>query len=65
MRALERMALDHPFHSLYSLIALRNGNLGRDGQPVKASGAGVARQEVDMDKVGGTPCGCAPRGGRP
>jgi hypothetical protein len=49
------MALDHPYHTLYSLIALRNGNLGRNGQPVPtgaAAGAQVlARQEFDMDKV--------------
>lgn len=52
---LERMALDHPYHTLYSLVALRNGNLGRNGQPVPtaAVAGALARQEVDMDKVGG------------
>ncbi|KAI8470131.1 MAG: kinase-like domain-containing protein [Monoraphidium minutum] len=52
-RALERMALDHPYHALFSLIALRNGNLGRNGQPVPSGAVtgALARQEFDLDKV--------------
>jgi hypothetical protein len=53
-RALERMALDHPYHALHSLIALRNGNLGRNGLPVAgaaAAAAALSRQDFDIDKV--------------
>jgi hypothetical protein len=47
------MALDHPYHTLYSLIALRNGNLDRTGQPVGSGGqqGQVSQKTVDMDKA--------------
>lgn len=31
---MERLAVDHPHHTLYQLMALANGNRGRDGRRV-------------------------------
>lgn len=38
--ALKRLAVAHPFHTCYSLIALSNGNLGPQGRPQQAAASG-------------------------
>jgi hypothetical protein len=38
--ALTRLAVAHPFHTCYSLIALSNGNLGPQGRPQQAAASG-------------------------
>lgn len=55
------MALDHPYHTVYSLIALRNGNLGRNGLPLsdqRGGGQVIVKQEYDIDKVCGVSLIC-------
>jgi ataxia telangiectasia mutated family protein len=51
--ALFRLAVQHPFHSCYSLIALSNGHLGPNGRPqaLQPSGGALIQQQVDLDKV--------------
>lgn len=49
---LERLAVDHPHHSLYQLFALKNGNRGKDGKAVQAGDVvGGMAVTVDHDKV--------------
>lgn len=50
---MERLARDHPFHTLYQLFALKNGNRGRDGQVMTSAGnvGGGMAHTADMDKV--------------
>ncbi len=49
---LVRLGSEHPYHTLYHLYALKNGNLGRDGQPT-ASGTNVGGmlQLIDHSKI--------------
>ena len=49
---LVRLGSEHPYHTLYHLYALNNGNLGRDGQPT-ASGTNVGGmlQLIDHSKI--------------
>ena len=49
---LERLAVDHPHHSLYQLFALKNGNRGKDGRVAQAGDVvGGMAVTVDYDKV--------------
>lgn len=49
---LERLAVDHPHHSLYQLFALKNGNRGKDGKAAQAGDVvGGMAVTVDHDKV--------------
>ena len=49
---LERLAVDHPHHSLYQLFALKNGNRGKDGRAAQAGDiVGGMAVSVDHDKV--------------
>ena len=49
---LERLAVDHPHHSLYQLFALKNGNRGKDGKVAQAGDVvGGMAVTVDHDKV--------------
>lgn len=49
---MERLAKDHPHHVVYTLLALKNGNRGRDGKVTNASTSSDALQyNVDLDKV--------------
>ena len=49
---LVRLGCEHPYHTLYHLFALKNGNLGKDGRP-SASGtnAGGMLQMIDHSKI--------------
>ncbi|BDA48015.1 Serine-protein kinase ATM [Coccomyxa sp. Obi] len=51
---MERLASDHPHHTLHCLMALKNGNRGRDGRRVDAT-ARASRDalvhSIDFDKV--------------
>ena len=49
---LVRLGCEHPYHTLYHLYALKNGNRGRDGQP-SATGAhaGGMLQLIDHSKI--------------
>lgn len=50
--ALARLARDHPYHTLYQIFALRNGNLGPDGKPTRGNDQfGVMSHNTDLDKV--------------
>eukprot|EP00884_Botryococcus_braunii_P019002 jgi/Botrbrau1/5786/Bobra.0155s0009.1 len=49
-----RLAKEHPYHTLYQLFALKNGDRGRDGKRVPAGGSGPmagTTQTIDYDKV--------------
>lgn len=49
-----RLAKDHPYHTLYQLFALKNGDRGRDGKRIPAGGGGYmagTTQAIDFDKV--------------
>ena len=49
---MERLACDHPHHVVYTLLALKNGNCGRDGKVTAASASQDAlHYNVDLDKV--------------
>ena len=49
---VERLACDHPHHVVYTLLALKNGNRGRDGKVTGASpGSDALHYNVDLDKV--------------
>ena len=49
---VERLACDHPHHVVYTLLALKNGNCGRDGKVTTASASQDAlHYNVDLDKV--------------
>jgi hypothetical protein len=49
---LQRLALEHPHHTLYHILALRNGLLGPDGKPAAAvDRLGVIATTVDQDKA--------------
>lgn len=51
-RLLQRLALEHPHHTLYQLFALKNGNRGKDGRAVQAGDVvGGMAVTVDHDKV--------------
>lgn len=46
-----RMGTDHPHHTLPQLLALKNGNRGRDGRAADAASLGALSSKVDLDKV--------------
>ena len=49
---LQRLAIDHPHHTLYQLFALKNGNRGKDGKAVQAGDVvGGMSVTVAYDKV--------------
>ena len=49
---MERLACDHPHHVVYTLLALKNGNRGRDGKVTLAAASQDAlHYNVDLDKV--------------
>ena len=46
------MACEHPHHVVFTLLALKNGNCGRDGRVTAASaGSDALHYNVDLDKV--------------
>lgn len=49
-RLLLRVAVDHPHHSLYQLLALKNGNRDRNGKVIAgaATSAGAMSHSVDQ-----------------
>ncbi|KAH7622345.1 putative Serine/threonine-protein kinase ATM [Nannochloris sp. 'desiccata'] len=51
-RMLERLAKEHPFHTLLHIFALKNGNRGSDGHVVQGGvGGGELTYVADQDKV--------------
>lgn len=48
---ISRMAIDHPYHVLYQIFALRNGNLGSGGKVERGPVSMVMSRDVDLDKV--------------
>ncbi|KAK9828160.1 hypothetical protein WJX74_001187 [Apatococcus lobatus] len=49
---LVRLGCQHPYHTLYHLFALKNGNLGKDGRPTAPGlNAGGMLQLVDHSKI--------------
>jgi len=49
---VERLAREHPHHVVHTLLALKNGNRGRDGKVTSATVATDALQyNADLDKV--------------
>ena len=46
---LQRLGVEHPYHSLCQLLALARGNLGKSGKPV--SQGSDAAHHVDIAKV--------------
>lgn len=50
---MERLAEQHPHHVLHHLMALKNGNCGRDGNRVSQDAAqrGAMVHFVDFDKL--------------
>lgn len=51
-KLMERLAAEHPHHTLHCLMALKNGNRGRDGRPTAARASRDALvHSVDFDKV--------------
>lgn len=49
--ALKRLAVAHPFHTCYSLIALSNGNLGPQGRPQQAAASGRGQRSTGWVKA--------------
>lgn len=49
---MTKLGIDHPFHVLYQLLSLQNGNRDNKGR-VDNSGTskGGLQQNVDMDKI--------------
>ena len=45
-----KMGTDHPFHALYPLFSLSNGDRGRNGKVVPTT-AKPFKQRVDTDKI--------------
>lgn len=50
-RLLVRLSTDHPYHTLYHIMALKNGQLGSDGKIQAGAVHGVLSHAVDVDKV--------------
>ena len=51
-KLLQRLAVDHPHHTLYQLFALKNGNRSKDGRVAQAGDVvGGMTVTVDHDKV--------------
>lgn len=48
---IARMATDHPYHVLYQIFALKNGNLGSKGKVESGPVSMVMSRDVDLDKV--------------
>ena len=48
---LVRLSINHPYHTLYQLFALKNGQLGSNGKIQEGSVHGVVSHSVDVDKV--------------
>lgn len=51
---MQRLASEHPHHTLHCLLALKNGNCGRDGRRADAPGRtsrDALVHSVDFDKV--------------
>lgn len=46
---LERLCREHPFHALFHVLALKHGDRGRDGRPVRSGG--TVRLTVDRERV--------------
>ena len=46
---LERLAIDHPHHTISQLLALSHGDLGKNGKPGHVDAA--VQHRVDFDKV--------------
>jgi len=51
-RLMTQLGIDHPYHVLYQLLALQNGDRGMNGKPRGAEqGQGGMQQTVDTEKV--------------
>ena len=50
---LTKLGVEHPYHTLYHLLALSNGNRGSDGRPVRdpLAATGGMSHAVDPAKV--------------
>ena len=47
-----KLGRDHPYHVLYQLFALKNGNRGKDGRvSSQVQALGGMQQTVDVDKI--------------
>ena len=47
-----KLGSDHPYHVLYQLFALKNGNRGKDGRvSSQVQAHGGMQQTVDVDKI--------------
>eukprot|EP00798_Chlamydomonas_sp_ICE-L_P015052 gene15052-21129_t len=50
--SLIRLAQEHPYHTLFHLSSLKNGNLGPDGKKIKGNEFhGIVTHSTDLDKV--------------
>ena len=49
---LARVATDHPHHSLYHLLALKNGNRGRGGEVIARPAISAGAVSHSVDQVG-------------
>ena len=52
-RLMTQLGVDHPYHVLYQLLALQNGDRGMSGKPrgPEGQGQGGMQQTVDREKV--------------
>ena len=50
---VERLARDHPHHVVHTVLALKNGDRGRDGRagPGRGASAEALQHNADLDKV--------------
>ena len=49
---LRRMAVEHPYHVLYHLFALANGDIGDDGKKISQATSKAAMElNIDHEKV--------------
>ena len=49
---MERLARDHPHHVVHTVLALKNGDRGRDGRAGgRGASADALQHNADLDKV--------------
>lgn len=54
---LRRMAVEHPYHVLYHLFALANGDCGDDGKKISSTTSKAAMElNIDHEKVAAAKC---------
>ena len=54
IQLLVRLGRDHPFHILYQLLSLKNGDRNMQGRPERTTAASrkeAMKQKVDPDKI--------------